>query len=86
MRPLQDSPWRLRIADPDDIAPMKLFALAGRGSRKDFADPYRLLRSLTFFDDAESEAMPDVLQPIRWDAIKSFFRAEAARLFRTLGS
>lgn len=114
LRPLQDSPWSLHIADPDDIAAMKLSALSGRGSRKDFVDlyvyaqeiaplervferfrtkyrgihvdPYHLLRSLTFFDDAESEAMPDVLQPIRWDAIKSFFRTEAARLFRTLGS
>ena len=47
-------------------------------------DPYHLLRSLTFFDDADREAMPEVLRPIRWDAIKSFFRAEAARLFQTL--
>ena len=46
--------------------------------------PTHLLRSLTFFDDADGEAMPEVLRPIRWDAIKSFFRAEAARLFRTL--
>lgn len=30
--------------------------------------------------------MPEVLRPIRWDEVKSFFRAEAARLFRTLPS
>lgn len=114
LKPLQDSPWSLGIADPEDIAAMKLSALAGRGSRKDFVDlfvyarevaplervfegfrgkyrgihvdPYHLLRSLTYFDDAEGEAMPDVVRPIRWDEIKSFFRAEAARLFRSLPS
>lgn len=114
LKPLQDSPWSLAIADPEDIAAMKLSALAGRGSRKDFVDlfvyarevaplervfdlfrakyrgidvdPYHLLRSLTFFDDAESEAMPDVVRPVRWDEIKSFFRAEASRLFRSLSS
>jgi hypothetical protein len=112
LRPLRNSPWNLHIADPEDIAAMKLSAVAGRGSRKDFVDlyvyaqeiaplervfdrfrakyrgihvdPYHLLRSLTFFDDADREAMPEMLRPIRWDAIRSFFRAEAARLFQTL--
>jgi hypothetical protein len=28
------------LADPEDIAAMKLAALAGRGSRKDFVDLY----------------------------------------------
>jgi hypothetical protein len=112
LRPLRESPWRLSVADPEDIASMKLAALAGRGSRKDFVDlyfharqiapleqtlerfrekyrgvsvdPYHLLRSLTFFDDAEAEAMPDLLVGTTWDEIKAFFRAEAARLFREL--
>ena len=30
----------LPLADPDDIAAMKLAAVAGRGSRKDFVDLY----------------------------------------------
>ena len=91
---------------------MKLSALAGRGSRKDFVDlyvyarqvapleqlferfhkkyrgvnidPYHLLRSLTFFDDAEAEPMPDMLKATSWDEMKSFFRAEGARLFHSL--
>ncbi len=112
LRPLRESPWGLSVADPEDIASMKLAALAGRGSRKDFVDlyfharqiapleqtlerfrekyrgvsvdPYHLLRSLTFFDDAEAEAMPDLLVGTTWDEIKAFFRAEAARLFREL--
>ena len=100
------------IADPDDIAAMKLAAVAGRGSRKGFVDlyvyaheiaplehglatfrdkyrgvnvdSYHVLRSLTFFDDAEAEAMPDLLIPVTWDEIKTFFAAEATRLFRSL--
>ena len=112
LRPLRESSWGFPVADPDDIAAMKLAAIAGRGSRKDFVDlyvyarevtslrqalawfrdkyrgvtvdPYHLLRSLTFFDDAEAEAMPHLLIELTWDEIKTFFRAEAARLFRGL--
>ena len=112
LRPLHESPWGPLLADPEDIAAMKLAALAGRGSRKDFVDlyfharrlapleqtferfrekyrgvsvdPYHLLRSLTFFDDAEAEAMPDLLVEVTWEEIKTFFRAEATRLFRSL--
>jgi len=112
LRPLDESPWGLSLADAEDIAAMKLAALAGRGSRKDFVDlyfytrevapleqtfsrfrekyrgisvdPYHLVRSLTFFEDAEAEMMPDLLVPLAWDEITAFFRAEATRLFRTL--
>ena len=110
--PLHESPWGLLLADPEDVAAMKLSALAGRGSRKDFVDlyvyakqiasleqlferfqekyrgvnidPYHLLRSLTFFDDAEAEPMPDMLKATSWDEMKLFFRAEGARLFHSL--
>ena len=109
---LRESPWGIALGDPDDIAAMKLSALAGRGSRKDFIDlyfyardvaplrsamdrfrekyqgisidPYHLLRSFTFFDDAEAEAMPDLLTRGTWDEVKAFFKAEATRLFRDL--
>ncbi len=112
LRPLHESPWSLSLADPEDIAAMKLAALAGRGSRKDFVDlyvytrevapleqtfsrfrekyrgvsvdAYHLVRSLTFFEDAEAEPMPEMLVPLAWDQITAFFRAEATRLFRTL--
>lgn len=112
LRPLHETPWAIGLALADDIAAMKLAALAGRGSRKDFVDlyfycreraaleevfaffrekyrglavdPYHLLRSLTFFDDAEAEVMPDLLRDDTWDQIKAFFRTEAARLFRSL--
>lgn len=112
LRPLHETPWAIGLAHADDIAAMKLAALAGRGSRKDFVDlyfychervpledvfgffrekyrglavdPYHLLRSLAFFDDAEAEVMPDPLRDDTWDQIKAFFRTEAARLFRSL--
>jgi Nucleotidyl transferase AbiEii toxin, Type IV TA system len=114
LRPLHESPWGLPVADAEDIAAMKLSALAGRGARKDFVDlyvyaqevapleqvferfrekyrgisvdPYHLIRSLTFFDDAESEPMPEVVARTSWDEIKAFFRTEATRLFRDLPS
>ena len=41
-------------------------------------------RSLTFFEDAEAEVMPDLRIEVTWDEIKAFFTAEAARLFREL--
>lgn len=111
LRSLQETPWGLPVADAEDIAAMKLAALAGRGSRKDFVDlyfhacrvaplehtlqrfreksrgvsvdPNHLLRSLTFFDDAEAEAMPELVE-VTWDEIKAFFKAKAVRLFHSL--
>jgi hypothetical protein len=93
------------VADVRDIALMKLAAVSGRGSRKDFADlfailqdeppleayfgllpkkydarrlnTYHILKSLTYFDDAETEPMPRMLVPFDWDECKAFFVREA---------
>lgn len=75
-------PYRFfSIADIRDIALMKLAAIASRGSRKDFADLYFILQSKPtlkdYFDDAESEPMPQMLLPFSWDKCKSFFIQEA---------
>ncbi len=99
-------PYRfMHIADIRDIALMKLIAVSGRGSRKDFVDLYMILRSdsslqdffrllpekygtsrantyhilksLTYFDDAENEPMPNMLEPFDWQECKSFFIREA---------
>lgn len=97
-----------RLADVMDIGLMKLAAVAGRGSRKDFidlffilhdkhnlsdlfvgmdrkyrdrrADKYHLLRSLTWFEDAEKEPMPRMIAPFDWTACKSFFIGEARKI------
>ncbi len=95
------------VADPRDIACMKLSAIAGRGTRRDFVDLYvaskhyglrqllewfkqkyaqanysavHILKSLTYFEDAEKDPMPDVLEPLSWDEVKQFFSSEAPRL------
>lgn len=93
------------VADMRDIALMKLAAISGRGSRKDFADlyvilrqppdlqayfdmlgrkydparlnSYHILKSLTWFNDAESEPMPRMLVPFDWKECKAFFVRQA---------
>jgi hypothetical protein len=100
------APYRFfAIAAVRDIALMKLAAISGRGSRKDFADLYvilqnrptlegyfdllprkydarrlnyyHILKSLTYFDDAEAEPMPRMLIPFDWEECKAFFVREA---------
>ena len=100
------TPYRcLSLADIRDIALMKLIAISGRGSRKDFIDLYTILRtgpilqdffdllpkkygagrsntyhvlkSLTYFEDAEVEPMPAMLEPFDWEECKAFFLREA---------
>jgi len=94
-----------QLADPHDIALMKLVAVAGRGSRKDFIDlhtilrgglslakclewlpekygegrinTYHVLKSLTYFDDAEREPVPRMYEPLDWKECKAFFVREA---------
>ena len=92
------------LASPKDIAAMKINAIKGRGSRKDFIDIYLLLQhysmddllafysqkypnysifrallSLTYFDDAESEAMPIMFIPDTWDDIKAHISATVSK-------
>ncbi len=100
------TPYRFfRLADIRDIALMKLIAISGRGSRKDFVDLYTILRggellqdffrllpdkygpgranvyhilkSLTYFEDAEREPPPVMLEPFDWEECKAFFVREA---------
>ncbi len=85
----------IRMAHKSDIAAMKLAAITGRGSKKDFIDLYFLLRdfslkemmefysmkfkegsvflvlkSLSYFDDADSEPDPFMIFPIDWQDVK----------------
>ncbi|MBR0532222.1 MAG: nucleotidyl transferase AbiEii/AbiGii toxin family protein [Bacteroidales bacterium] len=86
----------ISLAGIKDIAAMKIAAIIGRGSKKDFIDLYFLLRffslsdildlymlkypdgsvftamkSLTFFEDAESDPMPVMFEGIGWEAMKT---------------
>ncbi|NQU38932.1 MAG: nucleotidyl transferase AbiEii/AbiGii toxin family protein [Lentisphaerae bacterium] len=38
---------------------------------------YHILKSLTYFDDAEGEPMPHMLEPFNWEECKAFFVREA---------
>jgi len=86
---------------------MKISAVAGRGTKRDFIDLYvaaaryglrdllelfekkfadlrynriHLLKSLTYFKDAEKDPTPDMLIPLSWDEVKAFFTEEAPRI------
>ena len=41
---------------------------------------YSLVRSLSYFDDAEQMEMPDMILKINWEEIKEFFRKEVVTL------
>ena len=96
----------IRLAGPGDIAAMKISAIIGRGTKKDFVDLYRLLKefslpdilelylrkypdgssfiavkSLTYFDDANPDPMPVMLDDICWDEVKGTIREQVAGLF-----
>ena len=98
----------LRVADTQDIAVMKVVAIGGRGSRKDFVDlyfylrgaggldsvfallrrrftevdynEYHLLKSLVFFEDAETEPMPMLIRDVSWHTIKHAIVTEVKRV------
>jgi hypothetical protein len=86
----------IRLASLSDIAAMKISAIIGRGTKKDFIDLAFLLhrfsldeildffakkypnhsifmamKSLTYFEDAEKEVMPKMLQKMSWKKVKS---------------
>src|SRR5271157_3904552 len=90
----------VKVADPRDIACMKVSAIASRGTKRDFVDLYvsagrfglanilewfdrkyaqthhnklHVLKSLTFFDDAEKDPMAHMLAPLAWEEVKRFF-------------
>ena len=43
---------------------------------------YSIVKSLTYFDDAEKSEMPPMLKKISWEEIKKFFQAGVKRLAR----
>jgi len=90
------------VSLPDNVA-MKLSALAGRGSKKDFvdlaalletieisemldwyrrkfpnSDPFIVMKSLTWFEDAEADPDPAFLKGQSWKRIKKVI-SEAVR-------
>jgi len=98
----------ISVADPKDIAAMKLVAITDRSTKKDYIDLYMiskklypletmltfydqkyklldanqftLIKSLTYFQDAEKTEMPRMLIPLKWEDVKQFFTSESLRL------
>lgn len=95
----------IRLAALKDIAAMKLAAITGRGSKKDFIDiyflldrfslqemmhfyndkyfdgsEYMVLKSLTWFDDAEEDPMPEMIKDINWKTVKKTIIQEVKKL------
>ncbi len=94
----------LRLASIMDIAAMKIYAIIGRGTKKDFIDLFFLLqrfsledildfyvkkypdgslfmalKSLSYFDDAEGDPMPIMLEPVSWEQVKEAIGEEIRR-------
>ena len=109
LRPLLEWPeFGCRLASPEDLACMKLSAVASRGARRDFVDLYALLgtgldlptmlnlyrekyrvrdighvvMSLTYFDDAETGAMPRMLTEVSWDEVRGGLEERVAAYLR----
>lgn len=104
----------LNIADIKDIAPMKVAAIADRGTRRDFIDLYfitairrvltieevlnlynkkfrvlqqnkaHILKSLVYFNDAEKDKTPKMIERADWKTIKIFFEKEIKILSKKL--
>ena len=94
----------VRLASREDITAMKLNAIVGRGSKKDFIDLFFLLnefslaemvefyymkyqqnsllmvlKSLTYFDDADEEDDPVILDKCNWERVKRTIRREVKK-------
>jgi hypothetical protein len=87
----------LRLASVNDIAAMKITAIIGRGTKKDFIDiafllhhfsleeilhfyaakyndssVFMAMKSLAYFDDAETDPMPDMFVNQSWQQVKAY--------------
>lgn len=94
----------IRLAGKQDIAALKLAAITGRGTKKDFIDIFSLLsfysleqmlgfymqkysdgsefmviKSLTYFEDAEIEVAPVLIKTINWEKVKSTIISETKK-------
>ncbi len=95
----------IRMVSKQDIAAMKLGAIAGRGRKRDFIDlyflmqhftlreilgfyqqkypdgnPFLILKSLTYFEDAEEESDLNLLIKVDWGKVKSIIEKETNQL------
>jgi len=104
----------INIADPRDIAAMKIAALSDRGTKRDFVDLYfifaeekiitlpetlklydkkfktlrqnkiHIIKSLSYFEDAEKDEMPKMIKPVNWKKVKEYFITEQKKIANEL--
>jgi len=99
----------LRLAGKKDIAAMKLAAITGRGTKKDFTDLYFLLqeislkemlglylkkyydgseflvlKSLSYFADADTDEKLLMLKQVSWEKIKNFIKIKVEEYVNAL--
>jgi hypothetical protein len=112
LNPTEEGPGAFAVASLEDLAVMKIAAVARRGIRRDFWDLreilgsgrlmleqslasysrrygvkepelYHVLRSLTYFEDAEADPLlPDGLTTERWMEVRRFFAVSVPPVFR----
>jgi hypothetical protein len=56
------------------LGPQNVFSRFSEKYPIERLDPYHYLRSLTYFEDAETEPDPRMLVPWRWEETKDYFR------------
>ncbi|MFA6317651.1 MAG: nucleotidyl transferase AbiEii/AbiGii toxin family protein [Elusimicrobiota bacterium] len=101
----------IAVAGIPDIALMKVSAIIGRGTKRDFLDLYAICRkrpleeilrlaggkfkghqdlmvqasyALIYFDDAEKDPMPRLIERFDWPAIRRYFEKEVPKAFKRL--
>ena len=102
------------IANIKDIVPMKIAAIADRGTKRDFIDLYfifaktkiltlrealalydkkfkalkqnkiHILKSLVYFEDAEKDKLPQMMQRVSWLSVKKFFISEQQKITKEI--
>lgn len=98
----------IRLAGKRDIAAMKLAAITGRGTKKDFIDlatlldeftfdkmlhfyqqkfpdgsEFLVMKSLTYFEDAEADQLPVMLRKTDWNKVKLRIISETKKLIES---
>lgn len=58
-----------------------LLPLLARKFPKADINYYHMVKSIAYFDDAEREAPPELMRPLDWDEIKTYFRTVQRQLF-----
>lgn len=112
MAPLLTLEARIRTAALVEIGLMKVAAIIGKGSKRDFVDLYfvtaevpldtllglaakkypqahdfslQALKALAYFEDADRDPPLQLIRPVEWEEVKTYFKKEVARLYHDVG-